>query len=227
MARGESFYKVTIESGVPDDSKYQSRTFIIDEEDDELLWMLLQRIKTREGQWQQQQQRRTQEKIARERLRREQEERARAQREWARGRAERERQANQNSGSGSFGPGGPSYTFGANFANGDAWSRLFEDVYGQYNGPGYQPPRSGDPGPTFRGRDDGFRTNARQEPKTSTRMKSNKEKLADMAEVAWETAQDMDTKKLLKMAQRKCHPDTGGSHEKWIKLDELKRGMGL
>ncbi|AVR56892.1 hypothetical protein PBI_TRISCUIT_19 [Microbacterium phage Triscuit] len=223
MARGENFYKVTIESGVMDPTKYQSRTFIIDEEDDELLYMLLQRIKTRQGEWDRQQQRRAQEEAFKKQRRREEEERARARAEYERGRRQRDQQANQ-SGSGSFGPGGQSYTFFGS-AQGDFYHRLFEDMYGNPAGAGFEPPRSG--GPTYHGRDDGFRTNPRPGPKTSSRMKSNKEKLADMAEVAWETAQDMDTKKLLKMAQRKCHPDTGGSHEKWIKLDELKRGMGL
>ena len=56
--------------------------------------------------------------------------------------------------------------------------------------------------------------------------KSDKEKLADLAEIAWEVAKLMDMRKLLRKAQVKCHPDTGGSHEKWIELENLLRSMG-
>ncbi|MEG2887260.1 MAG: hypothetical protein RR853_09055 [Aurantimicrobium sp.] len=48
-----------------------------------------------------------------------------------------------------------------------------------------------------------------------------------MAEIAWEVAELMDSKVLLKKAQRKCHPDTGGSHDKWVALDKLRREMGI
>lgn len=58
-------------------------------------------------------------------------------------------------------------------------------------------------------------------------LKSHKERLADLAGVEWETAESMDLKKLLRKAQHKCHPDTGGSHEQWLSLQKLKEEMKL
>lgn len=35
------------------------------------------------------------------------------------------------------------------------------------------------------------------------------------------------TQKLLRLAMRRCHPDTGGSHEAWLKLDKLRKKIKL
>jgi hypothetical protein len=77
----------------------------------------------------------------------------------------------------------------------------------RYAGGGFVPPRGGRPAPPP--------------------QKSDKEKLADLAGVEWETAKNIDTKALLRKAMRNCHPDTGGSHEKWIELEKLKSKMKL
>lgn len=83
--------------------------------------------------------------------------------------------------------------------------RGFRDSYNQFPHPGF----------------------TRTEPKTSAppRTQTRREQLAKLAGVEWPT--DITDQKLLRMAQRKCHPDTGGSHEQWIELDKLKRLMGL
>lgn len=195
MPRGENFYKVTIESGGSDPSKFQSRVFIIDEEDDELLWILLRRIRVRDQMWAIQQNRRQQ---AEERRLREEQERMREANE-------RIRQAQETF-----------RNFGATF-DGGSYNFFFDHGAG----------------PQFRGRDDGQRSQRRSEPKTSkprtswSNSKSFREQLADLAGVEHEETRDWEIKKLLKRAQRNCHPDTGGSHEKWIELEKLTEKMGI
>jgi hypothetical protein len=62
---------------------------------------------------------------------------------------------------------------------------------------------------------------------SSTSTPTAKKLMADMAGVPWMEAKDMDPKKLLRKAQRKCHPDTGGSKEAWLELEKLQAEMGL
>lgn len=50
-------------------------------------------------------------------------------------------------------------------------------------------------------------------------------RLATIAGVEWPT--EIEDKKLLRRAQRKAHPDTGGSHELWLEVDKLRVSMGL
>jgi hypothetical protein len=69
---------------------------------------------------------------------------------------------------------------------------------------------------------DGFHDEFRA-PKPQTQ----KMKLAELAGVDWAVAELMDLKKLLRRAQAKCHPDTGGSHEQWLKLQALQEEMRL
>lgn len=38
-----------------------------------------------------------------------------------------------------------------------------------------------------------------------------------------ETTPRSDKAKVIRKAQRKCHPDTGGSHDKWIELENILR----
>jgi hypothetical protein len=182
MSRGKNFYKVTIESGVEGPGQNE-RIFIIDEEDDELLWMLLRRIRVRPESWTAQQKERRDEEIRRIA---EQQRKAREARERA-----------QN------------YTYQTYFnqSSFDDFARAFRGGY-----------------------DDGFRFNQAPNPgstRTRPTLKSHKMLLAEMAVVEWAVAELMDDMKLLRRAQRKCHPDTGGSHEKWVKLEKIQREMGL
>lgn len=55
----------------------------------------------------------------------------------------------------------------------------------------------------------------------------NKVKLAKLAGVEWDDADNMKLEVLKKKAMRKCHPDTGGSHEKWLELTNLLKVMGI
>jgi hypothetical protein len=167
----KNYYKITVESGILDDSKVQERTYYIDEDDDNLLWLLLNRIGVHETFWQDQQRRRTQEQYQRDRQRREER---------------------------------PTFNFTGRSDGGDPFESFFS-AYTQYNRFHYTPPGTGG--------------------KTSTNTR--KAKLAEMAGIDWAVAQLMEDKALLKKAQRKCHPDTGGSHEKWIELDKLRQEMGL
>ena len=199
-----NIYKVTIESGVNDPSKRQNRTFYIDEEDDELLWHLLNRIGTTRDRWEEQQQRRRADEARREREQFEREQQANRDRDARARQAREDFYAGQHSRA-----GGPSYTFTAGFFDQGAFN--FEEFAN-----------------AFRGSDDGFRSGSpRTEHKTSPSVKSKKEQLADMAQLEWETARTMDLKKLLRRAQRVCHPDHGGSHEKWLDLQKLQQSMGL
>ena len=48
------------------------------------------------------------------------------------------------------------------------------------------------------------------------------DQLAGFAEMDIQAATELPLKKLWLRAQRKCHPDTGGSHEKWLELEKLE-----
>lgn len=178
----QNIYRVTIESGVNDDTKRQVRVFYIREEDDELLWHLLTRIGVSRDKWSDQQQRRTEEEFRKTRERQWQEE-------------QRRRKAQEDF-----------YRFVTNNNN---WHFNFGDFRSSGNGPG----------PTFTARP--------SEPQASYQPKTPKEQLADMAGVDWGEAKTMDNKKLLRRAQRKCHPDHGGTHQQWLDLQKLQNRMGI
>lgn len=52
------------------------------------------------------------------------------------------------------------------------------------------------------------------------------QRLCEIAGVEPLDAGDMDKKKLLRRAQRKAHPDSGGSHELWLEVESLQRRLG-
>lgn len=84
----------------------------------------------------------------------------------------------------------------------------------------------------FYGTDDGYRESPpKQEHKSSTPPKREVPKawtrdqmikrLCELAKVDYPS--ELGDKRLLRRAQRECHPDSGGSHELWVELDELVR----
>lgn len=89
--------------------------------------------------------------------------------------------------------GGPSFH--------DIFGDIFEDVFT----PPQPPPSSG------------RYYSARDKKPTSHSIWA---RLCAMAGVPFNTPRS-EQAKVIRKAQRKCHPDTGGSHEKWIELDKL------
>lgn len=94
------------------------------------------------------------------------------------------------------------------------------------------------PGPRYNnfwmGEDGSFRFTAGGQTftgqhKTSTppRMNPHKAKLARLAGVEVGDADNMKLEVLKKKAMRKCHPDTGGSHDKWLELLDTLRNLGI
>lgn len=89
----------------------------------------------------------------------------------------------------------------------------------------------------FFGADDGQRSQPRTEHKTqygpgSSRATTNGQakpnwsptsviELIKLAGVETEEAAKLTVKQLYRKAQRRCHPDTGGSHDLWLKLEKL------
>lgn len=190
-----NIYRVIIESGIDDPSKFQERVFYIDEEDDELVWHLLRRIGVSRDMWEAQQQRRRADHARRQREQFEREQQYKRDRD-ARARQAEEEFRRRASSRGATG-GSNYYTFSGGFF--DQASFNFDE----------------------------FANAFRADPKSSPKAKSKKEQLADMAGVEWSTAELMDLKKLLRRAQRVCHPDHGGTHEKWLDLQKLQQSMGL
>lgn len=51
--------------------------------------------------------------------------------------------------------------------------------------------------------------------------------LAGVEDISDDTLTKDERIKYLRRAKRKCHPDTGGSHDDWVNLEKLARRMGL
>lgn len=50
-------------------------------------------------------------------------------------------------------------------------------------------------------------------------------KLHTLAGLAYPS--QLDEKRVYRRAMRKCHPDSGGSHQKWIELEKIKVALGI
>lgn len=76
----------------------------------------------------------------------------------------------------------------------------------------------------FSGRQDGFHsTPPRAEPKTVPTKRLSHDRWRELCELAGVPVKtELTQKQLYRRAMRKCHPDTGGNHDLWLRLDKLK-----
>lgn len=103
-----------------------------------------------------------------------------------------------------------------------AQEAYFQEAY-------FRASRQGSPGFTrarFFGPNDPFSRGFHEQPKDS-KATQNKKLLAKMAGVEWDEADNMKLEVLKKRAMRNCHPDTGGSHEKWLEFTQLLKVMDI
>lgn len=97
---------------------------------------------------------------------------------------------------------------------------------GFFPGPGYNNFWMGENG-SFRFTAGGQTFTGQHKTSTPPRMNPHKAKLARLAGVEADDADNMKLELLKKKAMRKCHPDTGGSHDKWLELLDTLRNLGI